>query len=680
MTEIGQAPPGESIALALPLAADEAGLQRFALAVTTPGSPWYADYRPISWLAHRYGASASTRRRVLDYLRNVGAAELRVDATGLFADATMSASLAERLFSTSLAHFRGAHAARFTAPTATVSVPSALRGLVTGVVGLDTRSLYAPHQAHLGADSLARARAAAQPASGYFPASGTAGGCAAGRRTHGFTPNQYLTAYGYDALHGAGITGQNERVALIEIDGFKARDIRSFASCFGLRVPEINGFGIGVKKPLAPGGEATLDLEVLDAAAPGLKAIDVYEAHADAVHTLRALTAPLQNPGFKPQVISASLGLCEADTAVAVGRPGIAAAEGALAEAAASGISFLASSGDSGSADCIAGGVPVPRLDVNYPSSSPWVTGVGGTNLILNPGNTIAQQLVWNDTNIQPGSAGGGGLSSRFLRPGYQVGTVVPNRRAVPDVSMLADVAPGYAIYCSVGPPDCNPASPWTTIGGTSASTPLLAGGFALVDQELRMQGRQDLGLANPLLYQAGTNPSTAPQVFSDVVQIGNDVGPFIDNHQPLGCCAAAPGYDEASGWGSVNLANFAALARVTQPKIVGVELALSSRQHPIRAHRILATVSCSGACVMGAYATVTIRHSRGFRVFSSLYHLQATGSKTVPIKFSAGQLRMLRGARANHHRIVAGVVGAIVDAGFNIERRTAAVRLMIKG
>jgi kumamolisin len=505
-------------------------------------------------------------------------------------------------------------------------------------------------------------------------------GCAAGTGTGGFTPNQYLTAYGYDPLHAAGITGQNERVALIEIDGFKARDIRSFASCFGLRVPPINGFGVGVKKPLAPGGEATLDLEVLDAAAPGLKAIDVYEAHADALHTLRAMTAPLQNPGFKPQVISASLGLCERFTSDAIGKGGIRAAEGALEEAAASGISFLSSSGDSGSADCTAGGVPIHHLDVNYPSSSWWVTGVGGTNVVLNAANTIALQVVWNDANVQPGSAGGGGLSSLFIRPRYQQGTVAANARAVPDVSMLADVAPGYAIYCSVGPPDCNPAAPWTTIGGTSAATPLLAGGFALVDQELRLHGHQDLGLANTLLYQAGTNPTIAAQVFSDVIQIGNDVGPFIGNHQPLGCCTAGPGYDEASGWGSVNLANFAGLALATQPLIVGVELSLPGRQRPIGAHHIVATVSCSGRCVMGAYATITIGHSRAFRVFSSLYHLATAGSKTIPIKFSGRLLRRLRSAHAHRRRIVARVVGAIVDAGGNIERRTAALRLAIKG
>ena len=57
-------------------------------------------------------------------------------------------------------------------------------------------------------------------------------------------------------------------MALIEIDGFRYSDLRAFSKCFGLATPAINGFGVGLKKPLAPGGESTLDLEVLDAAAP----------------------------------------------------------------------------------------------------------------------------------------------------------------------------------------------------------------------------------------------------------------------------------------------------------------------------------------------------------------------------------------------------------------------------
>src|SRR5437762_958595 len=152
-----------------------------------------------------------------------------------------------------------------------------------------------------------------------------------------------------------------------------------------------------VERALAPGGESTLDLEVLDAAAPKLKEIDVYESHPRAADVLRSLTAPLQNHGKTPQVISASLGTCEPALLQSIGDAGVRAVEGALAAAAASGITVLASSGDDGSTACQSRSGPINLLAVSFPASSPLVTAVGGTNVLLNPDNTIASQLVWND-------------------------------------------------------------------------------------------------------------------------------------------------------------------------------------------------------------------------------------------------------------------------------------------
>src|SRR6202012_885608 len=102
-------------------------------------------------------------------------------------------------------------------------------------------------------------------------------GCPAALAGTGFTPNEYLDAYDYTPLQQTGVLGQGERVALVEIDGFKSSDLRRFANCFHLDTPQINPVGVGVPRPLPPGGEATLDIEVLDAAAPDLKSINVYE-------------------------------------------------------------------------------------------------------------------------------------------------------------------------------------------------------------------------------------------------------------------------------------------------------------------------------------------------------------------------------------------------------------------
>ena len=575
IAKVGPAPGEVPLSLVFPLKADLSGLRQAALAITTPGSPQYGTYQPLERLARRFGATARTRRRVIAFLHHAGARDVRIDPTGLFADATLPAATAARVFATPLAQFR-AQGARFIAPAASATsahaasaahIPAGLSGVVTGVVGLDNRPLAGA--THLRASRGRTAHAASQPTSARNR-SGSPSGCPQAIATGGFTPNQYLTAYGYDGLRAAGRSGQGIRVALIEVDGYKYSDVEAFAQCFNLPIPAINTYGVGVSKLLAPGGESTLDLEVLDAAAPGLSAINVFETKSTASDTLRALTAPLRAPK-KPSVISASLGLCEPLIDHVVGDNGIFSTEGALEMASASGVTFVASSGDQGSADCSLTNVaPVRLLAVNYPSSSWWVTGVGGTNLELSASNAITSQLVWNDAARQPGSAGGGGTSRLFNRPNYQRGSANAKGRAVPDVSMLSDIAPGYAIYCSANDLNCISDvnnSPWESLGGTSAATPLLAGGFAIIDQQLAAAHKQPLGLVNPLLYSLYR--SHAAGVFSDVTQFGNDVGFDFGNHKALGCCTARVGYDEASGIGSVNLTSLSAAAVSRQPAII---------------------------------------------------------------------------------------------------------------
>ena len=679
-----------SIAIELPLRIDATGLDRFATAVSTPGSPRYGDYASVGTLARRFGASPAARAHVTHWLRAHGATHVSIDPTGLFANATLRASTAERLFATRLARVhadatRAMPAHTFVAPAHRARVPAALRSAVTGVVGLSTRPLgtVAPQHASANAVTALHSHAATATSSAYPSRTGTPAGCSAAVAQTGFTPNEYLTAYGYDQLHEQGLEGQGERVALIEIDGFKLADVKAFASCFHLTTPKINAYGVGIKTALPAGAEATLDLELLDTAAPDVQSVDVYESEPVAAQVLRSLTAPLSVKGRKPDVISASLGTCQPDARAAIGQAGIETVEQALELAAATGISVLASAGDDGSTACLnSRGSPLDQLAVDYPAASPWVTGVGGTNVHLSAANAIADpatgQVVWDDEPAGLGAGGGG--TSTFPKPSYQQGFQHSKRREVPDVSMLADPLPGYEIYCTATS-DCaksKGASPWETLGGTSAGTPLLAGGFALIDQELRGRDQQNIGFANPLLYKIA-HSSAAALTLSDVTTGSNDLSKVVFG-RPLGCCSASTGYDSASGLGSVNLTGLATAAATLVPRRVKVSLSLPAQSHPANAGRLLAKVACSGQCLMGAYARIKLGSGGLITVYSHPYRLVQRRSRTVTLGLSAANLRRIRTALADHRTVTAKVYGALIDAGGKVVRQTAPRTLHIRG
>jgi kumamolisin len=689
--------PATQLQLVLPLRVNAAGLERFGLAVSTPGSPQFGRYESIATISRRFGAPLSARMRVMIWLRSHGARDVRVDATGELAEATMAASAARRVFGAPGAAVAGI-GARQAAPAALV--PRALTGVVQAVFGLEPQSLSLATAVELrtaGVRAGAAANGSGQPSS-ELPRTGTPGGCAAGQRagevgglpsTAAFTPFQYLTAYGFLPLYGSGLRGQGQRVALIETDGVKASDVQRFVDCAwgsGTSIPPVHQYRVGIGRLLAPGQEATTDAEITAVGAPGLAGIDLYETRPDIAHVLQAITAPLQHPERIPEVISVSLGACEPRVRAALGNAGLTASQYALEAATSAGATVVAAAGDTGSAGCQHNHQPPERKPaVLYPASSWYVTAVGGTNLDLTSNNQIAAEVVWNDTHqVQwkdpstGGGAGGGGLSRIFTRPPFQNGFVKQNGRALPDVAMLADVRPGYAVYCTS--PDCrrSPTYPWASVGGTSAAAPLFAAGVALTDQALLAQDKEYLGFVNPVLYAA------APKLplFNDVTRIGNDVGPSLPGGGgALGCCTAHAGYDEASGLGSINMAYLEQVALAVQPHRLGdVNVRVLPHQHPLAGNALLLRINCSQAC--HAIGDVVVRPkekgARTVEIFSPRFQLHHRGSKTVRLRFTPAQLRYLRSARAHHHTITGIAEGVLTSATGQFEKYSAPVPFTI--
>jgi subtilase family serine protease len=709
---IGSAPAAQRLTLDLPLRADTAGLARFAAAVSDPSSPEYGQYQPVAVLSRRFGATPARRRQVVRYLHSVGATAVSIDVTGQFADATMPVATATRVFGAGLASFRVATSGgeqRFVAPTAAVHLPAALAGAVTGVIGLDTEPFQPPQPAPLPAAQrpatvtgglrgvLAKwsspaafgstATAEVDLGSGYTPRTGTAAGCPeALAQPSGFTPNQYRQAYNIGIAPAVPGDGTGERVALIEIDGFKPSDITTFASCFGLPMGRVDVFHIGVRHNLRPSFETTLDLEMLLASAPGVYArgVGVYQTRPTGSVVLRALTAPLRRRNNRPDVISASLGICEpnlVDTA-SIGRAGADAFNRTLEVAAADGVSVVASAGDTGSTACLNPrsriGRPRRFKAVSFPASSPWVTGVGGTNVALDTGNGIARQVVWNNSPGLP-DAGGGGYSRLFRRPRYQRGFTRSRHRVVPDVSVLADPYPGYLIYCSARPGCVNRVNgdAWTSFGGTSAGAPLLAGSFALVDAELRMHGYPNLGFANPLLYKIA-HSKLRHVVFRDVRVGSNDV--FAAQGRGVGCCSAKRGFDAASGLGSVNIGALIFAVAGETHHYARLRVHVPRQRHVLQARRLRITVRCSRACRFIAYTRIRIKDRPGLIKAKSRLHVRhRRGRSSVTVRLPRRARATIATALRRHHRVTANLYAAIVDPTGKIEHHTHAAKLRIR-
>ena len=389
-----------------------------------------------------------------------------------------------------------------------------------------------------------------------------------------YQPAQIQQAYNLPAVYASGVTGKGATIVIVDSYGSPTikNDLRVFDKTFGLPAPPsfsiihpagtIPAYNPDNSDMVGWAGETTLDVEYAHTVAPGanLLLVETPVSETEGTHGFPQIVTAEEYvlKHHLGDVISQSFSATEETFP---SKASIQALRGAYELADKDRVTVLAAAGDSGAADVGLDESTYYLFPVtSWPDSDPLVTGVGGTQLHFNARGRPTAPTVWNDTYNQAATefaggsagpdplAGGGGKSIQFSRPAYQNGVkaVIGDQRGVPDISMSAACNGSVDTYGTFGG-----APAWSPACGTSEATPLFAGIVALADQ----WAGHSLGLINPALYQL------AAQGAKGIVAVttGNNTVSFRQGGQEhtVRGFSARPGYDLASGLGTVNAALF---------------------------------------------------------------------------------------------------------------------------
>lgn len=339
------------------------------------------------------------------------------------------------------------------------------------------------------------------------------------------TTNQYYYPTDLRGIYNfpSGYNGSGQTVAFIELGGgYVQSDLDRYFHSLGLNSPlvqfvSVNGARNNPTNTNSDDVEVMLDLCVTIGVANGITP-KVYMAPNTYQGFYNAIAAAISD---NVNVISISWGAPESYWTGSQKT----LFNNLFQSASNKGITVCVASGDAGSSDGVYG------LNVDFPGSSPNVLSCGGTKCTKSPTTySILSETVWNDVY----GATGGGFSSYFLRPTYQLLNVTSSsKRGVPDVAGDADPVTGIKVITD---------GQNLIVGGTSAVAPLWAGAIAVANQNLNRR----LGFVNPNLYSSLTfTGSNKP--FHDITS-GNN-----------GAYSAKAGWDACTGLGSPNLQNLIA-------------------------------------------------------------------------------------------------------------------------
>ena len=513
LTPLGLLPATNQLRLAigLPLR-DRAGLEDFVAQVYNPASPNFRQFLTPAEFTARFGPTEADYAAVKKFAQTNGLTITATHGNRLLLDVTGPVSAIEKAFHITLRIYRHPTEPRnFFAPDTGPSVPTNLP--VADVSGLDDFSPPRP-KIHLSKpNGIPQSESGSGMDGTYF------GG-------------DFRAAY----VPGTPLTGAGQTVGLFEFDGFYSNDITSYEAAAGISnipvqtvlldgVSGIPGFS---GRPNA-NVEVPLDIELAMAMAPGLAQVTVFEGKLQN-DILNAMAASNQVSQF-----SCSWGWS--------GGPSTTT-DSIFQEMMAQGQSFFNAADDTDAftaGDTSTNGVDNP-VETHAPSSSPYITQVGGTDLsTTGPGGAWSGETVWNLTTTN-GVGSSGGVSTNYSIPSWQTNISMTanggstTRRNIPDVAIVAD---NILVYYGDGNEGLGQ--------GTSCAAPLWAGFTALMNQQAAAGGSAPVGFVNPGLYGLVKNVTSSiyATYYHDITNGNNEWSYSSTKYVAVG------GYDLCSGLGT---------------------------------------------------------------------------------------------------------------------------------
>jgi hypothetical protein len=560
----------------------EADLQALLAAQQDIHSPLYHQWLTPEQFGARFGVSDEDILATETWLQQQGFTIESVSRGRNHIIFSGTAGEVESAFGAPIHSFASADGKLHIAPANDLSVPASLASSVGLVRNLTS---FIPHR-HLKRAAVRRSSPHPEFTDG-------------GNSFYLLTPKDLATMYDINAAYNAGYTGAGQSIAVVGISYILPSDIATFQSLSGVTTAKPPLFVLVPETgaPVRVSGEESesdLDVEYSSTIGKGAQVYFVYDGNSETADPFFAIQYAIDEK-IAP-IITNSYGLCEVDTTQA----SIQSFDLILEQGVAQGQTILSAAGDDGSVDCIESD-GTTALAVDYPASSPYVTGMGATAFTpaiydypdttyfnnstggVDTASTVKSyipEVVWNDDDPVYGTGASGGGTSLYEtpRPTWQAagiligGTALPTGkyRLVPDISLFGSPNDPGLLYCSSDPGNfysgqtssCTAgwtdsvSGDYTAGGGTSFDGPIFAGMLAIINQAMNSTGQ---GNVNPTLYGIAANVTNYPLAFHDITTGTNacNVGPGLCGTGPQTTSfAAGVGYDEASGLGSVDLMN----------------------------------------------------------------------------------------------------------------------------